>query len=148
MTVLPVGGTPPNPHELRRLANRSLRGRRLRLVIDDDEPVDLPPILGEALAEVISILDRGRPVSITPQQVELTTGQAADLLGVTRPTVVKLMEDGILPFTRPNSSRRITLHDVLAYKQQRSNIRRRTLVELTADGAWTNPVVAGGGGLT
>ena len=133
MTVFPVGGTAPDPHELRRLAGQSLRDRRLRLVVDDEEPVDLPPVVGAALAEVIAMLSRGRPVSITPQQVELTTGQAADILGVTRPTVVKLMEDGVLPFTRPDSSRRVALHDVLAYKQHRSSARRQALDDLTAD---------------
>ena len=107
-----------------------LRGRRLRLVIDD-EPLDVPSAVGEALAEVVSILGRGRPVLVMPQNIELSTGEAAELLGVTRPTVVKLMQDGVLPFTRPNSSRRVSLHDVLAYKERRSSARREALDELT-----------------
>jgi excisionase family DNA binding protein len=105
----------------------------LQLVVDGEAPVDVPPAVGEALAEVVSILGRGRPVLVTPQNVEMSTGEAAALLGVTRPTVVKLMEDGVLPFTRPNSSRRVALHDVLAYKEQRSRARREALDEMTAD---------------
>jgi hypothetical protein len=47
--------------------------------------------------------------------------------------VVKLMEDGVLPFERPNSSRRVALHDVLAYKERRSRARREALDEMTAE---------------
>ncbi|WP_189043403.1 helix-turn-helix domain-containing protein [Micromonospora sonchi] len=93
----------------------------------------MPPVVGEALAEVVSILGRGRPVRVMAENVELSTGEAAAILGVTRPTVVKLMNDGMLPYTRPNSSRRVALHDVLAYKERRSRARREALDELTAD---------------
>jgi excisionase family DNA binding protein len=128
-----MSGAVPDTAELRRLARRTLRGRRLRLVVDDDAPVDMPPAVGEALAEVVAILGEGRPVLVVPQNTQLTTGEAAQLLGVSRPTVVKLMEDGVLPFSRPNSSRRIALHDVLAYREQRSRRRREALDEMTAD---------------
>jgi excisionase family DNA binding protein len=133
MSVLPIGGASVDLGELQRFAGRSLLGRRLRLVVDEEDPVELPAVVGEALAKIVSILNRGRPVLIAAQNVELTTGEAAELLGVTRPTVVKLMEDGVLPFTRPNSSRRIALHDVLAYKQRCSTARRQALDELTAE---------------
>ncbi|MEU8001105.1 helix-turn-helix domain-containing protein [Catellatospora sp. NPDC049111] len=133
VTVVPMGGAVPDAAELRRFARRALRGRRLRLVVDDEAPVDMPQAVGEALAEVVAILGEGRPVLVVPQNTQLTTGEAAQLLGVSRPTVVKLMEDGVLPFSRPNSSRRIALHDVLAYKEQRSRQRREALDEMTAE---------------
>ncbi|MFI7574148.1 helix-turn-helix domain-containing protein [Micromonospora sp. NPDC049497] len=133
VTVVPAGGSAPNGDELRRFAQRSLRGRSLQLIVDGGEPVDVPPMVGEALAEVVSILGRGRPVRVMAENVELSTGEAAAILGVTRPTVVKLMNDGVLPYTRPNSSRRVALHDVLAYKERRSRARREALDELTAD---------------
>lgn len=133
MTVIPVGGTAGDLGELRRFGSRSLLGRRLRLVVDDEEPVEIPAVVGEAIAKVVSILGRGRPVMIAAQNVELSTGEAAELLGVTRPTVVKLMEDGVLPFTRPNSSRRVALYDVLAHKERCASARRRALDDLTAE---------------
>jgi excisionase family DNA binding protein len=133
MTVVPTGGTAPNVGELQRFAIRSLRGRRLRLVVDDEAPMEVPSAVAEALAEVVSILSRGRPVLIQAQNVQVSTGEAAEFLGVSRPTVVKLMEDGEIPFTRPNSSRRVALHDLLAYKEGRSRARRAVLDELTAD---------------
>jgi excisionase family DNA binding protein len=105
----------------------------LRLVVDDEAPVEVPQAVGEALAEVVAILGQGKPVLVMPQNTSLTTGEAAQLLGVSRPTVVKLMEDGVLPYSRPNSSRRIALHDVLAYKERRSRQRLDALDEMTAD---------------
>lgn len=132
MTVVPAGGREPDG-ELRLFARRQLSGRRLRLIVDDEDAVDVPPAVGEALAEVVSILGRGHPVLVMPQNVELSTGEAAALLGVTRPTVVKLMEDGVLPFSRPNSSRRVALHDVLAYREQRSRARREALDRMTVE---------------
>ncbi|WP_229399573.1 helix-turn-helix domain-containing protein [Micromonospora okii] len=73
------------------------------------------------------------PLTVMPECVELSTGEAAAILGVTRPTVAKLMNDGVLPYARPGPSRRVALHDVLAYKEQRSRDRREALDELTAD---------------
>lgn len=133
MTVVPTGGDVPDKVEFNSFARRSIRGRRLRLVVEDETPIDLPPAVGDALAEVVAILSQGKPVLIMAQSTQLTTGEAAQLLGVSRPTVVKLMEDGVLPFTRPNSSRRIALHDVLAYKERRSRQRLDALDEMTAD---------------
>src|SRR5690349_3181616 len=123
MTVVPIGGASPDPQEFEQFDTHLRQGRHLRLVVDQEDPVEIPPAVRDALAEIVAILKQGRPVLVVPQNSELTTGEAADLLGVTRPTVVKLMEDGHLPFSRPNSSRRVTLHDVLAYKDQRSYAR-------------------------
>jgi excisionase family DNA binding protein len=133
VTVVPTGGDMPDKAELSRFARRPIRGRRLRLVVDNEVPIDIPPAVGEALAEVVAILGQGKPVLVMPQSTQLTTGEAAQLLGVSRPTVVKLMEDGVLPYSRPNSSRRIALHDVLVYKEQRSRQRLDALDEMTAD---------------
>jgi excisionase family DNA binding protein len=132
MSLVPAPVSPRDVELLRRIAQRP-RQARLRLVVDDDEPVDLPEALTTAVGEIAGLLARGRAVVIAPQSTILTTGEAAEILGVSRPTVVKLMEDGALPFSRPNSSRRIALADVLAYKEERSRRRRAALAELTAD---------------
>ncbi len=133
MTVVPFGGNVADLAQLKGFAKQALSARRLRLIIDDREPVDVPAAVSEALMEILSILSRGRPVMIAAQNTELTTGEAAELLGLSRPTVVKLMEDGVLPYSRPSSSRRVALQDVLAYKELRSNARRSALDTVTAD---------------
>ncbi|GHJ49021.1 hypothetical protein Cs7R123_63630 [Catellatospora sp. TT07R-123] len=133
MSVGSAGGAGSDTAGLRRLALRVLGGRRLRLIVDDEAPVEVPQAVGEALDEVLAILGEGKSVRVVPQNTLVTVGEAARLLGVGRLTVVKLMEDGVLPFTRPNSSRRIALRDVLVYKGHWSRRRRETLDEMTAD---------------
>nr|WP_221473499.1 helix-turn-helix domain-containing protein [Planomonospora venezuelensis] len=105
---------------------------RLRLVHEGAE-ADLPPSLASALVRIAELMAAGRGVAIVPVDRELTTREAADLLGISRPTLIKLLEDGEIGFTRPNNSRRIPLHEVLDYKERRSRRRKALLDEMTTD---------------
>ena len=68
-----------------------------------------------------------------PQTMKLTTQQAADLLGVSRPTVVRLITDGMLPAERVGNRHRLLLDDVLAYREQRRNRQYETLAATAVD---------------
>ncbi|WP_241255828.1 helix-turn-helix domain-containing protein, partial [Candidatus Protofrankia californiensis] len=98
---------------------------------------------------VAEVLASGRGVAVVPVDQELTTREAADLLGVSRPTLIKLLEAGEIGYSRPSSSRRIPLEQVLAYKQRRSRRRRELLAEMTADavemGMYGSPAPTGTG---
>lgn len=100
---------------------------------DGTRQIDLPDDLHEALTRVVEALSHGYAVTIAPQHTTLTTQQAADLLGISRPTLTKLLDEGKIPFDRPNSHRRIKLTDVLAFQQHRRTERRRLLREMTED---------------
>lgn len=83
------------------------------------DQVEIPEEVHQVLRKVVDALAHGLAVTVAPQSTTLTTQQAADLLGVTRPTVVKILEQGGMPFRRVGNHRRVLLADVLDYREQR-----------------------------
>ena len=102
------------------------------LTLTDGTSVQLPAPVVDALRGVVEAFARGHTVTIVPQHTFLTTQQGADLLGVSRPTFVKLLEDGHVPFTQPGRHRRVLLSDVLAHRDRVRRERGRALDELAA----------------
>ncbi|WP_277454756.1 helix-turn-helix domain-containing protein [Janibacter sp. DB-40] len=84
-----------------------------------DHPVELPEEVYQVLRRVVDAMQKGLSVTISPTSQTLTTQQAADLLGVSRPTLIKALDGGRLPYTRSGSHRRIALTDVLDYREKR-----------------------------
>ncbi len=98
----------------------------------DREPgnhVQVSSLPGELLRQMVVLALQSAEA---PEDEELTTGQAAKLLGVSRPFVVKLLEGGELPFRRVGRHRRVRRSDVLKYKEQ-MEVRGRALDELVAE---------------
>jgi excisionase family DNA binding protein len=87
----------------------------------------------ELFLEVLGQLANGNAVTILPVRAELTTQQAADLLNVSRPHLVEILERGEIPFRRVGSHRRIAAADVLAYRKRDEARRRALMDELTAE---------------
>jgi excisionase family DNA binding protein len=101
------------------------------------ERLVLPPEVVEVLRDVVEAMAQGQAVTIAPVHQRLTTQEAADLLGISRPTVVKLLESGEIPFEQPGRHRRVRLADVLAYRERASSKRRAALdrmVEIADEG--------------
>lgn len=86
----------------------------------------LPRKVVDALSKVVEAMSQGQAVMIAPIHQALTTQEAADL-GISRPSLVKLLETGEIPHERPRSHRRVRLVDVLSYQQRRSAQRRESL---------------------
>lgn len=91
------------------------------------EHLVVPPEVFDVLRSVVEAMAQGQAVTIAPVHQRLTTQEAADLLGVSRPTVVKLLEAGEIPFEQPGRHRRVRLADVLAYRDRASAERRAAL---------------------
>jgi excisionase family DNA binding protein len=96
------------------------------------EEIELPASLARLLADVVELLRRGDGVTVVPYQRELTTQQAADLLNVSRPYLIRLLDADCIPYRRLGTHRRLRLGDVVAYKARRDAERRVALDELTA----------------
>ena len=75
----------------------------------------------------------GKVVTLVPRTQRLTTQEAADFLGVSRPTMVKLLEDGKIPYEQPGRHRRIMFTDLLAYTERQHADRRAALDRMTED---------------
>ncbi|MFC9763472.1 helix-turn-helix domain-containing protein [Rhodococcus jostii] len=90
--------------------------------------VPLPDSVRGLLVDAVAALDRGQAVTVEPHRTMLTTQEAADLLGITRPTLVRLLEAGKIPYTSPGRHRRVELADVLAF-QQGERARRAQVFE-------------------
>lgn len=89
-----------------------------------------PLAMFEVLSKVITAMRAGRAITVAPLAQRLTTQEAAGLLGVSRPTLIKLLEDGKIPFEQPGRHRRIRLDDLLIYRDQRRQERSKALDEL------------------
>lgn len=104
-----------------------LQGGKARLIGPANEAMILPDSLYRVLVQAASQLAEGYGVAIMPYSQELTTQQAADLLNVSRPHVVSLLESGAMPFHRVGTHRRVYLKDLLEYKHRRDSARRGEL---------------------
>ncbi len=93
--------------------------------------IELPESVFQALCQVIYYMLRGQAVSIIPVNKEITTQEAADFLNVSRPFLIKLLEQGEIPFVKVGTHRRIRFSHILEYKKRRDEIRKKGLAEIT-----------------
>jgi excisionase family DNA binding protein len=143
MTMLAHRELPPSPRdvELARASGQLLSRyvdttAPLRLRVADgeqDEPLELPIGAVGLLMEILEAMAAGRGVTLIPENAELTTVQAAGVLNVSRPFLIKLLDEGALPHRKVGKHRRVRMEDVMVYKKRIDEEREAVLEELTRE---------------
>jgi len=134
--VTPAGGSTQSIAQIRDL-RRLVQAGPVKVVGIHGRKAELPCTVAGLLDQILKNLQAGKAVTIVAEPQQLTTQRAANLLGVSRPFMVRLLEEGKLPFHMVGSHRRVHLKDVLAYRKRRdrerhSAINRMARMELAA----------------
>lgn len=119
-------------HEIERYLNA--HNSEAALVAPDGTHRSIPGEIFEVLEQVATALANGRGVTVAPYEALLTTQEAADYLSISRPTLVKLLEGGAIPFEKRGRHRRVTLRDLVDYQERFRADRRQALRDIARDG--------------
>jgi excisionase family DNA binding protein len=143
MTAATLTTVPPSKDDAelarasgQRLARVARRKEPLTIRVRDagqEETIELPAGAVKLLMAILEDMASGRAITIVPQNAELTTQQAADIMNVSRPFLIQLLENKKLPFRLVGSHRRVRFEDVLRYKEHIDAERRRVLDQLVAE---------------
>lgn len=98
-----------------------------------DEPLELPEGAVELLMDILEAMAAGRGVTLIPENAELTTVQAAEILNVSRPFLIRLLDENTMPHRKVGKHRRIRMEDVMAYKANIDSDREAVLDQLAAE---------------
>lgn len=104
-----------------------------RIVDADGAGVLIPDSMFAVLVHVAEALKAGLAVTVAPHHMTLSTQEAADLLRVSRTTVVRLLETGVIPFDKPSRHRKIRLQDLLEYRARQRVAAEQALDDMVAD---------------
>lgn len=132
-----IGPVAPSEHESRlaressrRLSPYMRQDLRVRITDDNGVEVQLPAAAVELLVHLLAQMAEGNAVTLIPIHAEMTTQQAADLLGVSRPFLVKLLEERQIPYRKVGTHRRVLFSDLMRHKEQMDAGRHAVLDEL------------------
>jgi excisionase family DNA binding protein len=139
---------PEDAAELRGVG-QLLRQGSPTLVGSAGEHATLPAPLYDLLKDIVQNLEKGRSLVLLPEEQQLTTQRAAELLGMSRPYLIQLLDAGEMPFDLVGKHRRIALRDVLTYAKRRAEARRAALDKMSRDafdaGLYDNATIPEGG---
>lgn len=116
----------------RLLASRLKKGAPMKLRLDDEATVKLPAPAAALLVRILEEMARGNAVTIIPVHAELTTQEAADMLNISRPSLIQLLEEGKIDYRRVGTHRRVRFEALMKYKRHVDEERRKALAELAA----------------
>src|SRR5215475_5539106 len=106
---------------------------RPRLTGPDGRSVALPEPMFEVLLQVAAAMKAGLAVTVAPHHLTLSTQEAADLLHISRTTLVRLLESGEIPFEKPSRHRKVRLDDLLEYRRRQRSQAELAFADMIAD---------------
>ncbi|MPR03434.1 helix-turn-helix domain-containing protein [Pseudomonas sp. MAFF 212408] len=139
-TILPlekeVEAAVQGQRELASLLSTKFETQRIDIFDKEDKPhtLVLPTSALRLLVDILGELALGNAVKVVPIHAELTSQEAADLLNVSRPHLVKMLEEGAIPFTKTGRHRRIRFSDLIAFKQRRDEESQEAMDALAQQG--------------
>lgn len=97
---------------------------------ETEDKIRIPLKALKLLAQILKATSQGKPVSIVPVATEMTTQAAAELLGCSRPHLVKLLEVGRIPYTKVGKHRRVKYEDIIEYKKQMKKDQEQRIIQM------------------
>jgi len=97
---------------------------------ETQERIKIPLSALKLLNQVLKTMSQGKPFSLVPLATEVTTQKAAEILGCSRPHLVKLLEEGAIPFIKVGKHRRIKFDDVMQYRDQMKQEQKKHLIDM------------------
>jgi excisionase family DNA binding protein len=119
----------------RSLASRMRSKAPLSFRIGDaakEETLQLPAPAVKMLVRILEEMARGNAVTLIPVHAELTTQEAAEMLNISRPSLIQLLDEGKIEYRKVGTHRRVRFDALMAYKRQADTERRAALTELAA----------------
>ncbi|AIR90675.1 helix-turn-helix domain-containing protein [Pseudomonas cremoricolorata] len=137
-SVLPdsktIGAAVESSRQLAAFVSTTLETQRIELVDECQQrhSVELPTFALRLLGDILSELAMGNTVKVVPIHAELTTQEGADMLNVSRPHLVRLLDEGVIPHSKTGTHRRVRFTDLMAYKAQRDRASQSSMQALAA----------------
>lgn len=94
------------------------------------EKIKIPIRALKLLGDILKAMSEGKPISIVPVATEVTTQKAAEILGCSRPHLVKLLEEGKIEYTKVGKHRRLKFEDIFKYRQKMKNEQKKHIVDI------------------
>jgi excisionase family DNA binding protein len=92
--------------------------------------IKIPLIALKLLGDILKAMSQGQLISIVPIATEVTTQKAAEILGCSRPHLIKLLEEGKIAFTKVGKHRRIMFEDIVKYKKQMKEEQKKHIIDI------------------
>jgi excisionase family DNA binding protein len=97
---------------------------------ETNQKIKLPKSALRLLTEILKSMSEGKPISIVPVATEVTTQKAAEILGCSRPHLVKLLEDGLIAHTKIGKHRRVKFEDIMNYQMKMKELQKQYIVDM------------------